>query len=148
MHANGQSDAQQAEIAHAAVQMTAGVVAAFAPHLTQQQAVQIAASVLEQQEALGQVMADAIEDEPRAKHPSWGCKLHNRAGKVPEPSGIIRTPKAMGECETLSEVMHYVTIIALLTSPTARGVLAAYGYDIEFLQGGKPRSPLIQPGRG
>lgn len=131
---NGQQD-----VAQAAVAMTAGVVAAFAPHLSEQEAVSIATAVLSQQDALGQVMHDAIDADARAKHPAWGFRLHNRAGSVKEPAGLVRVPKAAPECANLSEVMHYATTIALLTSPTARGVLSAYGYDLEFLQGGKPK---------
>lgn len=130
------------QAAQAALQMIGGMLIAFAPRLDQAKAQGICAAILQQQDALGQVINDAVDPNAQAAHPKWGFRLHNRSGQVPEPMGQTICPKVFDECQSLSEVLHFATTVALLTSPTARAVLAAYGYDIEFVQGGKPKPQI------
>lgn len=130
------------QAAQAAVQMIGGMLVAFAPTLSQEQATGICAAILQQQDQLGQVINDAVDPAPRDAHPKWGFRLHNRGGAVAQKMGQVTTPKVFTECKDINEVLHYATIIALITSPTARAVLAAYGYDLEFVQGGTPKPQI------
>ena len=133
---------EDVQAAQAAVQMISGMLLAFAPTLKPEQAQGICAAILQQQDQLGQVINDAVDPAARTAHPKWGFRLHNRGGAAPEPMGQVTTPKVFAECASISEVLHYATIIALITSPTARAVLAAYGYDLEFVQGGAPKPQI------
>lgn len=130
------------QAAQAAMEMIGGMLVAFAPRLTEEQARGICALILQQQDQLGQVINDAVDPTARDAHPIWGLRLHNRGGDVPQKMGQITCPKIFDDCASLDEIMHYATVVALVTSPTARAVLAAYGYDIEFLQGGKAKPQL------
>ena len=124
----------------AALQMFGGMLVSFAPGLSDDEARGVVAAILHQQEQLGQVINDAVDPKVKLEHPRWGFRLHNRAGKVPEQMGQQICPKEFMECASLAEVLHFATTVALLTSPASRAVLAAYGYDLEFVQGGKSRS--------
>lgn len=135
----------QVQAAEAALQMIGGMLVAFAPTLDEPKARGICAAILQQQDQLGQVINDAVDPQARAANPRWGLRLHNAGGSVPQKMGQIVTPKAFGECQSLDEVMHYATIVALLTSPTARAILAAYGYSIEFVQGGAAKPRIHMP---
>jgi len=133
---------QEAQAVEAALQMIGGILRAFAPALTEEQARGICAAILQQQDQLGQVINDAVDPQVRAQHPTWGFRLHNRGGAVTSKLGQVTTSKTFAELASLDEVLHYATIVALLTSPPARAVLAAHGYDLEFVHGGTPKPQL------
>lgn len=130
------------EAAKAAMDMIGGLLVAYAPHLDMKTAHGIAAGVLNQQEALGQVLADGAEPTKRQSHPTWGFKLH--VASRPGAFGVVECPKDVGQAKSLDDILHHATVIAMVTSPTARAVLAAHGYHLEFFQGtGKPAAPEI-----
>ena len=129
-------DDLQRQAAEAAVEALGAIVAGFAPHTLEDEARLrgLCSAVLMQQEAIGVVISDACDPAVRKQYPFWGFTLRNVGGRVEQAAGKVSVPKTFQELRSLDEVLHYATIVALVTSPAARAILAAHGYDIEFGQ--------------
>ncbi len=138
-----QPQGPEVDAAKAAMEMIGSMLIAYAPHLKPEQAQGIAAACISQQEALGKVLMDGAEPTSRTEHPYWGFKLHVAAR--PGNFGVVQCPKDLSQAKTLDEVLHHATVIAMVTSPTARAVLAAHGYNLEFFQGKPPGPEIIKP---
>lgn len=137
-NAPGIMDEQAAAMAQVA-NVIAQMVVSLGGTVAQDKLMHAVRSSLAQQEPLGAVIGDATDPKLRAKHPEWGVKLRNKATGE---EGIIRVPKDFAACERLDEVMHYVTLMGLLTNPAPRALLHAHGYELEFFQAGSSK-PVI-----
>ena len=129
----------------AAAQTMAHILSGFAPHLSPEQALGLMQQVLMQQDGLMPVLQDAVEN--RKMHPLWGYRLFRRSpdGKREELAGVA-VPKDAREAARrgLDQLVHHANVLAMVTSPTSRALLAAYGLELEFFQGGEqPNKPKI-----
>jgi hypothetical protein len=126
----------------AAAQMLGAMLRSFAPHITEEQAFVVAVNAISHGEQLSAVISDAADPQSRVAHPIWGYKLTDGSGN----EGVVQCPKDVRQAQSLQEVMHHAMVIALVTSPPARAVLAAYGYQLEFFQAArKEESQIILP---
>lgn len=129
----------QAQIAGMLVGLVKGLSSApLSPESVQTTAL----AVLRQQEALGRVIDDAIEPGARASHGEWGVKIIHRASGA---EGVIRVPKDFAACQSIEQMLHHATVVALVTNPTPRVLLFAHGLDLEFFQA--PTAPKIEIAR-
>lgn len=129
MPAPGTPEHEQLQGIRAAVEMVASIAQGFAPKLPPQQLLQLSAEVMQQQEALGRVIEDAHDEGRRASHPIWGFKLRHQGEHI----AGVRVPKDPAGLSP-EQAVHHALVIALVTSPAARTVLAAHGYAVEFFQ--------------
>jgi biotin carboxyl carrier protein len=135
----------------------ASIIRGLAPHLTEQQAWQLAA----QAHAEAQAIAPAIEHAaPQSKeahdHPYWGFRVHiaphkdHKTGQMVAPQlvGTVYAPKVVTPQTLPHEVVANVQVLSIATSPIGRAVLRAHGYAIDFYQGPAPKdkSLILMPG--
>lgn len=108
---------------------------AFAPHLTDEQALGLAFNAVAETTHLEQVVTDALDQARRLENPGWGFVVKAPPGAPGGlTEGVIVVAKRFADCRDLNESLHFITIIATLTSPLARSLLRAFGYDYHYVQ--------------
>jgi len=123
------------------VRMVAETLQALAPHLTPEIVQTIALQVMGEQAALAPVLQDLMPGNPTMEaHPILVMRLIDGLNNI----GTITAPKTLARPHTLSEAAMLGHMLAMVTSPVARGFLYAYGYRLEFGQTAPPPpKPLI-----
>lgn len=127
-----------------------GLLSGLMPHVSPGTLTGIARATITQQNHpdYNKVLDNAIHgSEERVEHPLWGVRLFKvgahrnvAAGrKGPEPVAVIRAPKDPKDLKDPQEIMHWCTIVGLITNPTQRSALLALGYEPHFFQAKKPR---------
>lgn len=150
---------QQAQLEAEMGQMlavTAGIVRALAPHLSEEQAQQLAAQAIAEHPAIAPAIDDAVPTSAAAQsHPWWGFRVYiaphkDAKGNVvpPQEVGRVQGPKIIGPNTPPHEVVANIHVLAIATAPIARAVLRAHGYTLDFYSGKTPKekSKLILPG--
>ena len=124
-----------------------GLLMAVAPHLPQNELMQILSMVIEQETELHEVIDDALnpKSSARSEYPFWGVKVHNKGGVLVGKEGTIVVPKDAARCENISELMQYVSLFGLVSNPVQRGIFAAYGMTLEFFQSPNRPGSIILP---
>lgn len=119
------------------VAVVAETLRTLAAHLTPELAHTIAAQAMAEQTGLAPVLQDLAPGSPNMEaHPILVMRVIDPQGNV----GTIQAPKSLSREHTLSEAAMLGHMLAMVTSPIARGLLYAYGYRLEFGQ-----APLPQP---
>lgn len=122
------------EIAKAMVQQTIFALQRMMPLLEVGQAFEAA-----QQALLTEVQVQQIWAAHAAGAKTWGIRI-TRPSKVraiqggdaeTEAIGYI-TPTRVDEMSSMEDVLKHVSLVAILTSPTARALFFAHGYKITF----------------
>jgi hypothetical protein len=140
------SDTQHVQMEREVVEGMAQAIGAFVPPTMPRDALlSLAAQVIAEGAILGRALEDASYGHENAtKHPQWAAVVLSQGEKVqiqgPKriPIGGPRTTQ-----QDIDQVLCSVTVLALLTSPIARAVLRAHGYDIAFGQRGAPKPNII-----
>lgn len=120
------------EAQQAAISLIASLVKAFRPEVPDEAVLAIAGGEIAQQQGLGVVLSDAVDDAKRESKPIFG--LHLRNLDTDEIVATLEAPKDLRQVKSLNELKHGIDVIALSTSPAARAVLRGFGFGIEFFQ--------------
>lgn len=108
--------------------------------MPQERVLEVCGAVFRQQEALGQVLEDAVDPAKRAAHGDWGVKItHRVSGSV----GMTKIPKDFAMCKTLEQVSHYALVLGLVSNPTVRALLTLHGLEVTFFQAKADDGPKI-----
>jgi len=139
---NGAGEPQLVQMEKQVIAGMAEAIAGFCPPtMPRDQVLALAAQVIAEGAVLGRALDDALYgSEESAKHPFWAAVVLSPGEKV-QIAGPKRIPFGSEKTtqQHIDQVMCSVTVLAFLTSPIARAVLRAHGYDIAFGQKGAPR---------
>lgn len=127
------------------VEMLLMLLVAILPKMQPAMLEGIVRGVVKQQEheEFTKILDDMTDPKSRAEHPIWGVQIFRRGGQkkgLPREL-LLRSPKDPSELKTADEVLQYVTILGLVTNPTARAVLLALGFEPHFVQ--VKTSPIV-----
>lgn len=127
----------------AMVQVVASVVKLLIPTCADEIAIQCAQMSVVETGPLGEILED-LQGQNAIDNPGWGLKLNHQA--LGEQGVLISGPKNMhpGSVD-LNSALRTVQVLAITTSPMARAVLRALGFQLNFVQI-KGGSSLILPG--
>lgn len=144
----GLSEAEVAQVRQAAQEQNVGMILmllqALLPKVSPATLEGIVRGVVKQQEHedFTKILDDATDPKARASHPIWGVQLFRRKAPKGAPRELlIKAPKDPSGIKTADEAVQYVTILGLVTNPTARAVLLALGYEPHFVQ--VSTSPIV-----
>lgn len=138
------------------LRVTAGIVRALAPHLSEEQSLALASQAMNEAPQIAPAIDDAVPTSKAAEtHPWWGFRLwiaphKDASGKTvpPQEVGRVHGPKAITPQTPPHEVIANIHVLALATAPIARAVLRAHGYSIDFFSGKAPpeKGRILLPG--
>lgn len=118
--------------ADAMLSQTVGMLGMLAPHIDEQTAMELAMACVQDQ--LGpvsqQILPSFITQEAVASHPTIILRV-KRAGE--ELTVDVKANKRFERISDPGAAVHAALVLAFLTSPAARAVLKAFGWEFRFL---------------
>lgn len=111
----------------------------FAPHLTEEQLVELTRIMLREQPQTDQIYASAVDPKLRKQHSIWGLRIFLKKQQV----GEVTAPKKAELTMQPHEVIAHATVVALLDSPRARALIRAYGLNYDFFQRRGPSDLIL-----
>lgn len=125
---------------HAIASEVFGILAAFAPHLDQQQAQQFAMSAAKEQldqDKIPAIIRSMIDESVRT-HPTICLFVGDAKGKME-----MKAPKRLDQIRDLKTAAQSAMILAFLLAPGARAVFRAFGFRYHFAQSNAPAGGLV-----
>lgn len=119
--------------ANVMLSQTLGALAAFAPHLTPDQMLDLAKSTVDEQlgPISGEIMPSMLFPDAITKHPTIILRL----GRGKEDIKVdVKAAKRLERVSDPGAAAQAGLLLALLTSPSARAVLKAFGWQYQFMQ--------------
>lgn len=120
-----------------------GILGAFAPHLSEQQAMQFAQGAAKEQMDQSQIpmIIRSMIDGSSQTHPTIHLYVGDDKGKVE-----MKAPKRLEQVRDLQTVAQSIVLLAFVLSPGARAVLRAFGFRYTLAQSKTPAGGLVISG--
>lgn len=113
------------------------VLSAFAPHLSEQEAKQLAQRVAAEQmdqKAIPLIIRSMIDRDAASKHPTLHLFVQDAKGLKVD----MKAPKRLEEIKDLTTAAQSAVLLAFLLAPGARAVLRAFGFHYTLAQSQTP----------
>lgn len=141
---NNDEAAAHADLMQQVVALVAARVQAFAPHLSEEMALQLSLGAHNVQEQV------AREIMPTLLNPNIVRDYPTIVVRIQAPNGVagtVEAPKSLQGVQDPGLAIHWAMVVALLESPIAQATLRAYGFEVSFAQTKKQQSAsgLILP---
>lgn len=126
------------------IQLVASVVKLLIPTVKDEIAITVAQMAVAEVGPLGQILED-LQGQNALDNPHWGVNLKHRS--LGDQNILISGPKNMHPgTVNLNDALRSVQVLAISTSPMARALLRALGFNLNFVQIKGEKSNLILSG--